>query len=73
MRRSIATCIHRGELPQGYEIQPSDIGRGLGLPAEGFGVVLSCDVGKRVFCKAYVTQMENEAQRDERKGMTTDL
>lgn len=68
MKHSIATSIHRGELPQGYEIQPSDVGRGLGLPAEGFGIVLTNDIGKRVFCKGYVTTMENDAQRDERLG-----
>lgn len=64
--KSIAERILSRELPQGYEIQESDIGSRLGLLLEGFGPVLPQDAGLRVYCRDNVTQMENFEQRDER-------
>lgn len=57
--------LKRGILPNGYELQPWDVGKPLAL---GFGVVTKNDVGKRVYVKSYGFAMENDEQRDKRKG-----
>jgi hypothetical protein len=54
-----------GELPQGYALQDSDVGRSLSL-GEGFGVVLPGDVGRRCWSKRWGLVMESRQQRDER-------
>jgi len=60
--RTIANSIRRGELPQGYEIQESDVGHSIGAY---FGFVQKMDVGKRVWYRKSLV-MENNEQRDRR-------
>ena len=67
LRSAIADAIRRGQLPNGYELQESDIGRLL-CPLWGFGQVLPFDVGKKCFVRSGLFEMENSQQRDKRKG-----
>ena len=66
-RPMIADQIRMGILPQGYELQESDVGRGFGCQS-GFESVRQFDVGRRVWLKSYGIVMENNEQRDKRKG-----
>lgn len=67
MSISIHAEIIQGRLPQGYELQQSDVGRRLSIEG-GFGKVLGVDVGKRCYAYSYGFAMENDTQRDERKA-----
>ena len=58
--------IRRGRRAQGSELTTGDIGRTL---ASGFGRVLPIDVGKRIWLRSYGLTMENNEQRDTRKGV----
>ncbi len=52
-----------------YELSEADVGRPfLADPANGFGDVLGCDVGKRCYLFQRVFSMENVQQRDARKA-----
>ena len=63
--RLIARDIKTGKLPQGYEIQESDVGTSFG--DSSFGNVQQSNVGKKAYVKEYGLVMENDAQRDARK------
>jgi len=57
--------IRSKRLPQGYEIQESDVGKSLDLY---WGKVLPIDIGKKVWVRSYGLVMENDEQRKERKN-----
>jgi hypothetical protein len=59
--------IQTGVRPQGSELIVADLGRPLSI-SEGFGKVLPGDVGKRVWHRTYGFVIENNEQRDQRKG-----
>lgn len=65
MRSDIRSDIKAGRLPQGYELQEADIGRCLST-GEGFGAVLTVDVGKRCYHRPWGLAMESTGQRDAR-------
>lgn len=67
MRRCIRAEIGKGVLPQGYELWAGDIGEALDW--SGFGPVQKGDVGKRVWAREFGIVMENNEQRDARKGV----
>lgn len=69
MRSDIRSDIRAGRLPQGYELQEKDIGRGLST-GEGFGSVLPIDVGKRCYHRSWGLAMESSGQRDARLAAT---
>lgn len=68
MRRDIRWEIKTGIRAQGSELSKADVGRSLSF-GEGFGRVLPIDVGKRVWLKPHGFVMENNEQRDTRKGI----
>jgi hypothetical protein len=61
----IGQLILKGELQQGYELGPADVGK---LIDWDMGTVKRIDVGKKVYAdrQSRVTQMENREQRDTR-------
>ncbi len=61
----IRNKIEAGLLPQGYELRQTDVGKPL---AYDFGYVMRGDIGKKVWVKPYGLVMENNEQRDKRKG-----
>jgi len=65
MRRPIRWAIMKGELPQGYALQESDVGRSLS-PGDGFGPVQRGDVGCRCWHRPWGLVMESRSQRSER-------
>lgn len=67
MKLTISEEIRRGLRSQGSELSGADVGRKLEWGG-GFGRVLLIDVGKRVWLKDYGLVMENEEQRNKRRG-----
>ncbi len=63
---AISDDLRMGRRAQGSELGRNDVGRNLGL---AFGRVFLHDVGKRVWLKSYGLVMENNEQRDKRKGV----
>lgn len=66
MNKPIANGLMDHTLPQGYELQDSDVGTILSI-GEGFGRVQPIDVGKRVWCYRWILTIESNKQRDARK------
>lgn len=62
--------LRTGVIKNGYEIQESDIG---GLLSLGWGRILPVDVGKRVYYRDSIFQMENSEQRDKRINKTNSV
>ncbi|MDP1645199.1 MAG: hypothetical protein Q8L71_06805 [Thiobacillus sp.] len=56
----IIVQIDKKILPNPYEIQQTDVGRLLDL--HDFGKVLQTDIGKRVYLRKGIIQMENAEQ-----------
>ena len=63
MKLPIKTEMQYGRLPNPYEIQADDVDR---LIDGDFGKVIFCDVGKRVYLRGGIIQMENEEQKQAR-------
>jgi len=64
-RTIISDDLRRDKRPQGSELTKDDVGRVLDY---GFGRVLENDVGKRVWLRDGTFSMENDDQRNKRKG-----
>jgi len=62
--RSIRREMEQGILPNPYLIAPEDVGHMLDLD---FGIVQSHDVGKYIFLRDNIIQMENDEQKRERE------
>ena len=65
-RRTIRQDIKAGVRPQGAELTEADVRRSFDYQ-DGFGLVQTGDVGKRVWLRGYGISMENNEQRDTRK------
>ena len=62
----IKGLMERGKLSNPYELTQQDVGHYLG---GGFDLVISSDVGRLVFLKDDIIQMENDEQMEKRKGV----
>ena len=63
MRGTIHGEMKVGRLPNPYEIRPGDVGELLDLD---FGTVQPTDVGRLLFLRGRLVQMESIAQREAR-------
>jgi hypothetical protein len=55
----LVVLIRQGKLPQGYELQESDVGKALG---NNFGRVLPIDVGRKIWAANWGLNMEGYEQ-----------
>lgn len=67
-RTPIIRLMQSHTLPNPYEIKESDIGRLLTEVSGDFGEVIKADVGKRVYLRDGILQMENAEQWLKRKS-----
>lgn len=65
-KKAVSQEIREGKRLQGAELTQADVGRMLDWT---LGPVQQIDVGKRVWLKDYGLVMENNEQRDKRKGL----
>jgi hypothetical protein len=63
MKRPLKTLMQIGTIPNPYEIKSADVGTVIDYD---FGKVTPVDVGKRIYLRGGVIQMENEEQRADR-------
>jgi hypothetical protein len=64
-RWSIRTKMEKGVLPNPYEIQESDLNKQLDI--WDFGKVTESDIGKLVYLRNEIIQIENNEQMEKRK------
>ena len=65
-RHPVCDELRRGERAQSSELKQDDVGRTLAW--SGWGPVQTIDVGKRVWLRSWGFVMENNEQRDRRRG-----
>jgi hypothetical protein len=69
-RPDIATEIRKGLRPQGVELTEKDLGKYYEGPGISDDFIKKIDVGKKVWLKDYGIAIENNEQRDKRKGVS---
>jgi len=70
MKKPIKTEMQIGTLPNPYEIKPEDLDRHIDIAGD-FGRVIFCDVGKLLYLRGGLIQMESDEQKEARLNKLT--